>query len=302
MKKVMIKLLPLLFMVIVALLIFQKSLHKPHTYQTLSETKSPVKKTVDSPQNIQKAAKKTILNVPGPFHSIKGVMQQTAYLGTADHPTINGGIINAPGVVVSRDLSESITTEKKSSNEPRVLLASSNVEKKSTNNSNSEFFQDNWATSERVGRLLRKAAQEGKLSYVLKKTDEMGLPANLAIVPMVESNYQNNAVSIKGAAGVWQLMPSTAKDYGLNKQDRFQFTVATDAALKLLNDLHQQFGNWVLAFAAYNAGSQRVKLALAKNPRSQTIEELDLPLETKAYVKKIMDLNKTMISMEANHG
>ena len=299
MKKVMIKLLPLLFMVTVALLIFQKSLHKPHTYQTFSETKSPVKKTVDSPKNIQQT-KKIILNIPPPFHSIKGVMQQTSYLGTSDHPTINGGIINAPGVIVSRDLPESITAEKKTFKEPRVLLTSNSIEKMSTHNS--EPFQDNWATSERVGRLLREAAQEGKLSHVLKKADEMGLPANLAIVPMVESNYQNNAISIKGAAGAWQLMPGTAKDYGVSQQGRFQFPVATDAALKLLNDLHQQFGNWVLALAAYNAGSQRIKLALAKNPGAQTIDELDLPLETKSYVKKIMGLNKTIIRMEDNRG
>lgn len=292
-------------MLIAVGVIYKKTAHHHEASSQVTpvhQEQKPIVNTVKQKQFTQNTTTKLVLSVPAPYHPVKGVLQQTIYVGTADHPTINGGIINAPGLAVNRDLPEALSQEKKpidnKVNQSRPLLVSNKVEKIDVD---SEPFQDNWATSARVRLLLSEATQEGKLTYVLQKTGEMGLPASLAVVPMVESNYQNSAVSVKGAAGAWQLMPSTAKDYGLNKQDRFQFSIATNAALKLLNDLHQQFGNWELAFAAYNAGSQRVKIALAKNPHAQTIDDLDLPLETKTYVKRIMSLNKTMISMEDNH-
>jgi len=58
--------------------------------------------------------------------------------------------------------------------------------------------------------------------------------------------------------------------------------------------LHQQFGSWALAFAAYNAGSKRVELALRKNPKARSIKDLDLPKETKQYVSRIMSINKKL--------
>ncbi len=103
---------------------------------------------------------------------------------------------------------------------------------------------------------------------------------------MVESHYQTNAVSPKGATGAWQLMPETAKAYGLNNQTRKNFIASTDVALHLLSDLHQQFGNWTLAFAAYNAGSTRVKQAFVHHSTVQEIEALDLPWETTRYVQR----------------
>ena len=72
----------------------------------------------------------------------------------------------------------------------------------------------------------------------------------MALVPIVESNYNRNAVSPKGAGGAWQLMPKTAGDYGLSSNQRFDFTSSTGVAIQLLNDLYQQFGNWALVFAA----------------------------------------------------
>jgi membrane-bound lytic murein transglycosylase D len=148
-----------------------------------------------------------------------------------------------------------------------------------------------YTTNEKVKRILINAAESGKLDYVLKKADQMGLPASTAIIPMVESQYQTDAVSPKGAAGAWQLMPSVAKDYGISNQDRFQFTASTDAALKLINSLHNQFNNWDLSFAAYNAGSKRIMDALHKNPSAQNVNDLDVPKETKEYVSRIKNIN-----------
>ena len=229
-------------------------------------------------------------SLPAGYHLIKE-LNHTDYIGTPDHPTIDGGIVNTTdGVMINHDnpVVLPVTPRKK------IVIPIS------ASTSNKTAFQDDWATSLRVKNLLISAAKEGKLDYVLKKSNEMGLPASVAVVPMIESDYQTKAVSSKGAGGAWQLMPSTAKSYGIQPQDRFEFTKSTDAALKLLNQLHQHYGNWELSFAAYNAGSGRVDAALLKNPKAKTIDDLNLPIETKSYVKKMMGLNKEMIRLSLN--
>ncbi len=244
------------------------------------------------------------MEVPIPLpknqHAVPGLLVHTDYVGTEDHPTIDGGIINdVSGVPVNHDdpvipLKNSLKQQSATNIQINEQISKVNLQQ-STNS-----FQDSWATDIRVKKLLMLAAQQGKLDYVLKKSDQMGLPASVAVVPIVESHYNPNAISPKGAAGAWQLMPSTARDYGLSKNERFDFASATDAALKLLNQLHQQFGNWELAFAAYNAGSQRVQEALKKNPSARSIDDLDLPQETKTYVKRMSGFNKTLIGLPAH--
>lgn len=160
----------------------------------------------------------------------------------------------------------------------------------------SQSFQDNWATSSKVKQVLMQAAQQGKLAYVLKKSEEMQLPASVALIPLVESHCQN-ITSPKGAAGDWQLMPAVANDYGITSEERFEFKPATNTALKLLQNLHARFGNWELAFAAYNAGSTRVETALKKQPTVSSIQELALPIETKQYVQKIKTANAVLITV-----
>lgn len=206
--------------------------------------------------------------------SILGSITMTAHssvIGTVDHPTIDGGIIN-----------------ENSHSANFVNLA---IDKP---------FNDDWATDQRVKNLLIAATHQGKLAFVLKKTEQMNLPASVAVIPMIESNYNLHAVSKKGAAGVWQLMPKTAKEYGIDAEKRFQLDEASEAALKLLNDLHRQFGKWTLAYAAYNAGSKRVADALHQNPRATTIDDLALPQETKNYVHRLNQLNTYFIKTEKN--
>lgn len=146
---------------------------------------------------------------------------------------------------------------------------------------------DKFSDDQNIKSILKNAAKDGKLAYVLQRAEQLKLPATVALIPMVESRYQTDAVSPKGAKGAWQLMANTAKDYGLESKDRENFTASTDAALHLLSDLHRKFGNWTLAFAAYNAGNRRVKCALVCNPYTEKINKLNLPLETKQYIAKL---------------
>lgn len=260
------------------------------------------KKKADKPLNqpavqIKPAIKNTLLAVPAGMEKPKKLLQRTTLIGTEDHPTIDGGVINAAdGIPVSHD------DFKEAEPKPKATIKATHPAK-TIYTAPVSVLQDNWATSNKVKALLEQAAKGGKLDYVLKKTDEIGLPATMATVPMIESNYQEQALSPKGAAGIWQLMPSLAKDYGLNSQDRYLFLPSTEVALKHLKSLHAQFGSWELALAAYNAGTARVQKALASNPKASSLQELDLPLETKAYVTRIMNLNKAfMVYQDENNG
>jgi hypothetical protein len=246
---------------------------------------------------------------------VSNIPIHTDKIGTSDEPTIDGGIVNAAdGIQVNYFLNTSIKKVKEAKKvkaediKNQSNLSIENTHIKNTNEKDSlklgvkevktdSKLQDNWATSGRVKRLLKEAASDGKLSYVLNKIDQKGLPASVATVPMIESSYNEFVTSNKGAAGAWQLMPKTAKDYGVSTADRYKLAPSTEAALTLLNDLHKRFGSWSLAFAAYNAGEKRVQDAIKKSPNAKTVQDLDLPKETKDYVSRIMAVNKAMESL-----
>ena len=103
------------------------------------------------------------------------------------------------------------------------------------------------------------------------------------------------ALSPKGARGPWQLMPDTARRYGLRvdqvQDDRVDLFRATNAAAQYLHDLYGQFGDWKLALAAYNTGEINVQSAIQK-AGSQDFDQLAnmriLPLETRNYVPRVL--------------
>jgi Predicted soluble lytic transglycosylase fused to an ABC-type amino acid-binding protein len=122
-----------------------------------------------------------------------------------------------------------------------------------------------------------------------------GIPADLAAVILVESNGRVDALSPKGARGLWQLMPNTARRYGLRvdeiHDDRLDLFRATDAAARYLHDLYGQFGDWKLALAAYNTGEANVGSAILR-AHTQDFDQLAnlriLPLETRIYVPRVL--------------
>ncbi len=120
-----------------------------------------------------------------------------------------------------------------------------------------------------------------------------GLPAQMIAVALVESGGQPAALSPKGARGVWQFMPDTARRYGLavsgERDERVEVVKSTRAAARYLRDLHQAFGDWQLAFAAYNAGEQAVRRAMERSgQRSYLGIERFLPAETRNYVPAVV--------------
>lgn len=95
-----------------------------------------------------------------------------------------------------------------------------------------------------------------------------GLPEELKYLPMIESTLRPEVSSPMGAAGLWQVIPSTGRRFGLEvggyvdeRRDPYR---GTEAAVKILAYLHNEFGDWALAMAAYNCGSARVHSAIRR--------------------------------------
>lgn len=138
-----------------------------------------------------------------------------------------------------------------------------------------------------------------------------GVPANLAAVILVESGGRAAALSSKGARGLWQLMPDTARRYGLRvnylQDDRLDLFRSTEAAARYLHDLYAQFGDWRLALAAYNTGEANVGSAILR-AHTQNFDRLSdlrlLPLETRNYVPRVLaaaQLSAQLSSVSKGH-
>lgn len=143
------------------------------------------------------------------------------------------------------------------------------------------------------------------LYHIVSEVEKRGMPSEIALLPMVESAFNPQAISTSKAAGIWQFMPETGKHFGL-KQDWWQdnrrgITAATDAALTYLQRLHVMFGTWDLALAAYNAGEGTVQRAIERNRRKglpTDYASLQLPNETKNYVPKLQAIKNIMTKPE----
>ncbi|MEZ4321906.1 MAG: M56 and MltD domain-containing protein [Myxococcota bacterium] len=124
--------------------------------------------------------------------------------------------------------------------------------------------------------LERRPAHHGSIAKAL---DAAGLPAELEAIVLVESGYDDqlttgdldSAAPAGGpvGAGLWMFIPSTARTYGLRVDaevdERLDPTLETEAALALLTDLHDEFGDWGLALAGYNQGAAHVRRAIAEH-------------------------------------
>jgi membrane-bound lytic murein transglycosylase D len=131
---------------------------------------------------------------------------------------------------------------------------------------------------------------------ILDKLAERGMPLDLLYLAMIESGFQPNATSHAAAVGVWQFIPSTGQRFGLALDravdERRDPVRATDAALDYLQFLHNRFGSWYLAAAAYNSGEGRVARNMrqefgrisAKNEQEYYRVWHRLPPETRDYV------------------
>ncbi|WP_255558141.1 LysM peptidoglycan-binding domain-containing protein [Zhongshania aquimaris] len=136
--------------------------------------------------------------------------------------------------------------------------------------------------------------------YILESLEERDMPADLALLPFVESAYDPFAYSHGRASGLWQFVPNTAKHLGIDQNwwydGRRDVIVATNSALDYLTELNKRFdGDWLLTLAAYNAGAGTVNKAITKNKKKGLPTDfwsLKLPKETRNYIPKMLALVK----------
>ena len=157
-----------------------------------------------------------------------------------------------------------------------------------------------------VGRMTDRSADF--LYLIMNEIERRHMPSELALLPFVESAFVTSAKSSAKASGLWQFMPSTGRDFSLN-QNRFSdqrndVVASTDAALTYLQRLHDQFGDWHLALAAYNWGEGNVARAVKRSYAtggSGSYQDIKMPAETRQYVPKLQAI-KNIVSNPALYG
>ncbi len=133
------------------------------------------------------------------------------------------------------------------------------------------------------------------LDYVSNEAKEKNLPAEFVLVPFIESWYDPAASTNTGPIGLWQMMPKTAKHFGIrfgNGYDgRFSPVDSTEAALNYLRRLQREFKHWPTTLMAYNAGDSRVRGSLKRQKLSKADATQKLPkglqAHTYAYIHKV---------------
>lgn len=207
------------------------------------------------------------------------------------------GSVYAPAQTQNESLAtDSITATDQSGN---VLLVDS-----VWNSMSRDFRLDHKVETAQVQAEIRKLlAERDKLYSILQaagpyiyfihqQTQARNLPGELALIPVIESEFNPNDHSRKGATGLWQLMRQTAHELGVKVKEgydgRRDVIASTKAALAYFNDLGNCFnGNWYLAIAAYNCGQGRI-LSAIKHGGTRSFWNLRLPHETKVYVPKLL--------------
>ncbi|MFN9774898.1 MAG: transglycosylase SLT domain-containing protein [Burkholderiales bacterium] len=157
---------------------------------------------------------------------------------------------------------------------------------------------------QRPDALQRMFARGGRyLHYIVEEVEKRGMPMEIALLPFVESAMNPVALSSAQAAGLWQFIPSTGRQYELAQNwwvdNRRDVVKSTNAALDYLQKIHEMHDrDWFLALASYNWGENAVARAV-KNNRAKGLPtdylSLNMPAETRHYVPKLIALKRIVL-------
>jgi membrane-bound lytic murein transglycosylase D len=144
------------------------------------------------------------------------------------------------------------------------------------------------------------------LYHIVTEVEARGMPLEIALLPIVESAFNPNAVSVSRASGIWQFMPATGKSFGLEQtwwfDSRRDVIAATTSALDYLQKLYAEFEDWQLALAAYNWGEGNVRRAVARNRGNGQPTDFDhltrVADETRNYIPKLQAIKNIVADPE----
>jgi membrane-bound lytic murein transglycosylase D len=164
---------------------------------------------------------------------------------------------------------------------------------------------EQWYSS-RPDYVARMTARGSKyLFHITQEVERRHMPTELALLPFTESAFNPQAMSVAKASGMWQFVSATGKDFDLKqnifRDDRRDVLASTRAALDYLQRLHDMFGDWRLALAAYNCGQGTVQRAINRNLKAglpTDYENLNLPVETRQYVPKLQAVKNIVLHPE----
>jgi membrane-bound lytic murein transglycosylase D len=146
------------------------------------------------------------------------------------------------------------------------------------------------------------------LYHIVTELEKRGMPTELALLPLVESSFNPMAFSSAKAAGLWQFIPSTGRDFSLQQDwwvdERRDILASTDAALTYLQAVYELQGDWHLALASYNWGENSVLRAVNSNRnagRPTDFNSLRMPAETSQYVPKLQAI-KMIVANPGKYG
>ena len=140
------------------------------------------------------------------------------------------------------------------------------------------------------------------LPHIEKSLKESGMPDDLKYIAIAESALRPHSGSKKGAMGFWQFTAATGRKYGLVVNEymdtRRNFFSSTAAAIQYLKQLHQKFGSWTLAAAAFNMGEDGLMAEILEQG-SNDYYTLYLPLETQRYIFRILSVKRIFSDPES---
>lgn len=140
------------------------------------------------------------------------------------------------------------------------------------------------------------------LPYIAQELNAHHLPDDLKYLAVAESALRPHAGSPKGALGFWQLMPETARKYGLRVNEfvdeRRNIHLSTPAAIRYLQTLHKQFTSWTLVLAAYNMGEEGLSAEILEQ-ETNDYYQLYLSLETQRFIFRIIAIKLILSEPEA---
>jgi membrane-bound lytic murein transglycosylase D len=154
-----------------------------------------------------------------------------------------------------------------------------------------------------VNNMLQRS--EPYIYFIAQECAKRGMPSELALLPFIESQFNPLARSPSAAEGLWQFIPSTGRQFDLKQNkwvdERRDLLASTRAALDYLTYLYDMHGDWHLALLSYNWGEGSVLRAVKKAQEAglePTLDNLELPLETRHYIPKLQALKNLIQSPE----